>query len=924
MATKLYEILQFNGLVVGVPTSLPHGLNFGDTPQTPDRIDAQTGGFTITADNTNVTVTRGVAALDNVLVWVEVLHTEQRAFGASTITGLTPRPFVLQPGVGGAGAGNTLDQAYDEGGPGVGRAILADSGSVTVTNNEDDATAALELFRAPVVGGAGDALAITMGANATGAGLRLTNDGIGQTIAAFKNGIGTTSDAAGAIELANTTAGAPAAVQHSPMAIFTGHGHDGGGDREYQFALQTQPVDASVEAQFHFLYATGGGSFGSLAWFDQTGQLVFDAGANSPGIQSGTVDPSAGGGVPAEEGSLYMRYVGTAGSAWIKTGIADTAWALINTGAIAGNTLDQAYDQGGVGVGRFITADSGAVTITNAVDDATAALDIFRTPAVGGAGDGVSITMGANATGAALRAINTGTGETVQARADGLGTASGLTGAVEMTNESAAGVGTPQYSPMLILTGHGHDSVDDHEYQYALQTQPIDGDATSQLHFLYAHDGGAFNSLAWFDQDGQLVFDAGANSPGIQSGTVDPSAGGGIPAEEGSLYMRYVGAAGTAWIKTGIADTAWTLISTSTFAGNTLDQAYDQGGAGAGRSITADSGAVTIANNENDVTAALEIYRAPTVGGAGDAFYVATGANSTGIAVRIDTGGTGRSLYVGALGIGAVSNETGAADLINTAISGVGAPEFSPMLILTGHGHDGVDDHEYQYALQTQPIDAGATSQLHFLYAHDGGAFSSLAWFDQDGQLVFDAGANSPGIQSGTVDPSAGGGVPAEEGSLYMRYVGAAGTAWIKTGIADTAWTLISTSTFAGNTLDQAYDQGGAGAGRSITADSGAVAITNSVVDATNALEVTRSGVAATGHAISVIAGGSITGHGLNVSVTSTGASGINDRYRSKSWCSKRSGWGTGHTRGQCQLHRGRSTGTRQRCWVRARAQPHQ
>ena len=41
----------------------------------------------------------------------------------------------------------------------------------------------------------------------------------------------------------------------------------------------------------------------------------------------------------------------------------------LSTGAGGGNTLDQAYDEGGAGAGRSITADSGAVEITGAGTD---------------------------------------------------------------------------------------------------------------------------------------------------------------------------------------------------------------------------------------------------------------------------------------------------------------------------------------------------------------------------------------------------------------------------------------------------------------------------------------------------------------------------------------------------------------------------
>jgi hypothetical protein len=63
-------------------------------------------------------------------------------------------------------------------------------------------------------------------------------------------------------------------------------------------------------------------------------------------------------------------------------------------------------------------------------------------------------------------------------------------------------------------------------------------------------------------------------------------------------------------------------------------------------------------------------------------------------------------------------------------------------------------------------------------------------------------------------------------------------------------------------TLDDAYDAGGAGLGRTITADSGAVVINNAVADATNALEITRSN--GTGVAV-VIDGGTVGTTGAEV-----------------------------------------------------------
>ncbi len=134
------------------------------------------------------------------------------------------------------------------------------------------------------------------------------------------------------------------------------------------------------------------------------GVLALDSGgASDPTLQASTVDPSAAGGVSAPEGSLLMRFVATAGEVWFKDGAADTAWTQVGTGGGAGNTLDAAYDQGGAGVGRAITADAGAVAITNPNADAANVLELTTTAA---------------ATGAALSITNAGDGDAITASAD--------------------------------------------------------------------------------------------------------------------------------------------------------------------------------------------------------------------------------------------------------------------------------------------------------------------------------------------------------------------------------------------------------------------------------------------------------------------------------------------------------------------------
>lgn len=65
-------------------------------------------------------------------------------------------------------------------------------------------------------------------------------------------------------------------------------------------------------------------------------------------IVSGTVDPTAGGGVVAPIGSLYTRTgVGT-GQLWIKTAAGNTAWLKISDSSVSGNPQRFTYTATGV------------------------------------------------------------------------------------------------------------------------------------------------------------------------------------------------------------------------------------------------------------------------------------------------------------------------------------------------------------------------------------------------------------------------------------------------------------------------------------------------------------------------------------------------------------------------------------------------
>lgn len=65
------------------------------------------------------------------------------------------------------------------------------------------------------------------------------------------------------------------------------------------------------------------------------------------------------------------------------------------------------------------------------------------------------------------------------------------------------------------------------------------------------------------------VVSGGSSDPKILSGVVDPSTGEGVAAPEGSVYLRYVSAAGEAWWKSGTGDTDWGKIGSGDGGGET-------------------------------------------------------------------------------------------------------------------------------------------------------------------------------------------------------------------------------------------------------------------------------------------------------------------------------------------------------------------
>ena len=101
-------------------------------------------------------------------------------------------------------------------------------------------------------------------------------------------------------------------------------------------------------------------------------------------------------------------------------------------------TLDGAYDSGGVGAGRAITVNDGAVTMTKTDAGTENVLEVSASPSAGAAGSPLRVINGTNSTGAGISFANAGSG------ADILGTSS-------TWSVTAAGLGS--FTNVALLEG---------------------------------------------------------------------------------------------------------------------------------------------------------------------------------------------------------------------------------------------------------------------------------------------------------------------------------------------------------------------------------------------------------------------------------------------------------------------------------------
>lgn len=402
------------------------------------------------------------------------------------------------------------------------------------------------------------------------------------------------------------------------------------------------------------------------------------------------------------------------------------------------NTLDEAYDEGGAGLGRTITVDAGAVALTQPV-------------LTSGSPSILDITGGANTTLAAdteSTDVNFNLGRTVEFTAGGGG----------FTDQRAIRVQAPTYSATAAET------------ITTASTLSIDNAPSAGTNMTLT------NAFAVDIQAGLSNLADGVEFVERADHVRTP------PAGKGSLWVR--NDTPNSLIFTDDAGTDYDLTATVVDTQNTLDEAYDEGGAGAGRTITVDSGAVALTQ--------------PVIAGGTPSILAITGGANTGLTADTESVDVDMNLAR------TVEFTAGAGGFTNQRAVHVQAPTYA--------------------ATASETITTAATLALS-------GAPAAGTNMTLTNTFALDVESDLTNLSDGLEMTERADHVrtpPAGKGALWVR--NDTPSALIYTDDAGTDFNLTLAGTDTQNTLDQAYDEGGAGAGRTITVDSGAVALTQPVL----------------------------------------------------------------------------------------------
>lgn len=351
--------------------------------------------------------------------------------------------------------------------------------------------------------------------------------------------------------------------------------------------------------------------------------------------------------------------------------------ATVDWKPIAGTslgTLDQAYDFGGAGNGKTITADAGAVTINGT--DGLVSTGTYNSGAVAPSGGATKMVW--NPRKAAFRAGRVLSSEWDDANIGLESVAFGSQTKASGSYSSAFGWSSEASGPDATAFGLGTKSTSAHTFAAGYNTQ-----ANGILSTVFGDSGIA-------PSYGETVLGIGAT-------TYTPSSGGNINFQAGNVNDRLfvIGNAIDAnanflvessersdaliILKNGLTRLPSTTNAMITAAdgkaivtkeylqsntSGTLDEAYDFGGAGLGRTITADTGAVTINGTDGLVSTGTSGSGAVVPSGAGTrmvwnprkaAFRAGTAAGTEWDDANIGTSSIAMGFGTRALGISSVA-----------------------------------------------------------------------------------------------------------------------------------------------------------------------------------------------------------------------------------------------------------------------------
>ncbi|MDX9750385.1 MAG: tail fiber domain-containing protein [Flavobacteriales bacterium] len=546
-----------------------------------------------------------------------------------------------------------------------------------------------------------------------------------------------------------------------------------------------------------------------------------------------------------------LVYNTTAGGFWYWNG---TAWVPV--AAAASGTLDQAYDSGGAGAGRTITADAGAVSVQG-----TDGLHVTGTYGNGATIDlaGAGTRMFFNPRKAAFRAGRVTGAEWNDANVGGQSAAWGLNTTASDNLATAWGGGTTASGSHATAWGSGTTASGSQSTAWGIGTTASGNYATAWGHGTTAPSFsetslGRYNTIyvpvsavAWNAADRLFTVGNGASAAARSDALVVLKSGNtGIGTDQPTQRLHVVGsirmvdgsqAAGR--VLTSSADGTATWSNAGTLASGTLDQAYDFGGAGAGRTITADAGAVSVQGTDGlHVTGTYGSGATIDLAGAGTRMFFnprkaasragrVTGAewneaNVGNYSMAWGYNTTGSGPYSTAWGYGTTASgvvstawgETTTAQGYNATAWGLGTE--APSFVETSLG---------RYNTTYAPASATAWNAADRLFTIGSGTSDAA----RSNALVLLKNGN---MGLGNITPTAKLDV---DGQVRIRG-GAPAAGRVLTSSVDGTASWSNASTVASGTLNQAYDFGGAGAGRTITADAGAVS-----VQGTDGFQVTGS-----------------------------------------------------------------------------------